>query len=297
MLFSCDYRPYAQASPLGKAGAGGGFSVTLPKGLPSAMFRIQGKDGAPDVNVTDPKGNDAFAGPDAISVGDADPNTTIVGIRKPAAGRWTITPKDGSVPITSVATAKGLPALGLKTRVTGKGRGRVLHYRMNPGGRTVRFLERGPETARVIGIASKRSGEIEFTPGSGREGRRTIIAEVSQQDTPARNVKAATFVAPGDRPPARPSRLRATRKNRQIRIRWRGVRGAKRYEVLVRLADGSQVFRVVRRTRVTLRDPFPAKRGRFLVDALGGDGSRGKARSAKLKAKVKAKKHKRRHRK
>ncbi len=298
MLFSCDYTPYSQASPLRKAAAGdGAYSVDLPEGLPSAMFRVRGQGGDPDVAVTDPKGNDAFAGPDAVSLGGADPDTTFVAIRNPLPGRWTIKPKDGSVPITNVAAAKGLPPLALKTRVTGRGNRRVLHYRMDPSGnRTVTFLERGPETAQVIGVGRERSGKIRFTPGPGRRGSRRIIAEVSQNGTPARNVKAATYRAPGDRPPARPKRLRAARKHGTIRVKWQHVRGARRYEVLVRLADRSQVFRVVRRTHAKLRDPYPAKRGRVLVDALGGDGTRSRAVSRKLKP-VKAKKHHRRRHK
>ena len=52
--------------------------------------------------------------------------------------------------------------------------------------------------------------------------------------------------------------------------------------MLARLADGSQTFRVVRGTRVTLPDSFPAKRGALSVDALGLDGTRGAARTVRL---------------
>ena len=50
----------------------------------------------------------------------------------------------------------------------------------------------------------------------------------------------------------------------------------------MKLADGSQTFRVVRGTRVTLPDALPSKRGSVSVDALGLEGSRGAARNARL---------------
>ena len=63
---------------------------------------------------------------------------------------------------------------------------------------------------------------------------------------------------------------------------WRRVRGARRYEVLVKLADGSQVFRVVRSTHVTVADPIAGRRGTVSVDALSVDGTRGKAASVRI---------------
>jgi hypothetical protein len=62
------------------------------------------------------------------------------------------------------------------------------------------------------------------------------------------------------------------------------VPGVARYEVLVALADGSEVFRVVRGTRASLPDPFPGKRGSVLVNALAADGSRGAASSVDIGA-------------
>jgi hypothetical protein len=72
------------------------------------------------------------------------------------------------------------------------------------------------------------------------------------------------------------------RRGGNITISWARVAGASRYEVLVKLADGSQTFRVVRGTRVTLPDALPGERGTVSVDALGLDGTRGSARTTKL---------------
>ena len=286
MIFSCDYGPYAQASPLAHTSAGappGGYTVNLPNGLPAAMFQVRGQGGDPDVTVTDPHGHDAFATADALALNGTDPNSTTVALRHPLGGRWTITPKAGSVAIAGVASAHALPPVALKATVSGSGHRRVLHYHLNPaGGRTVTFVERGPDTVHVLGIAHGHAGAITFSPGTGRAGRRTIAALVDQDGAPAGDVAIASYSAPGPGQPGRPGRVRASRRRGAISISWRGVPGAVRYEVLVKLADHSQVFRVVRRTHITIADPAARTRGQVLVDAVGVDGGRGKVRTVNL---------------
>jgi hypothetical protein len=63
-----------------------------------------------------------------------------------------------------------------------------------------------------------------------------------------------------------------------------------RYELLVRLSDRSQVFRLVRRTHVALADPSPKPRGTVLVGAIGPSGDPGPARSVRIAA-VRTKRH------
>ena len=279
MIFSCDYSPYRAISPKAATDASAGgtrYSVTLPSGLPAAMFRIRGQAQAPHVTVTDPRGHDVAGSSDAMTLGGTDPVTTLVAVRHPAGGTWTITAKPGSAPIVSVASSNGLPPVRVKARVSGRGLKRVLHYHLVPAaGRTVTFAERGPRTIHVIGVAHRRSGRIVFTPGSGRAGRRSIIALISQAGAPARTLTVARYVAPRPGALRRPARLRATRRRGLIRVSWARTPGARRYEVLVRLSDRSEVFRVVRGIRATLTDPSPRKRGRVVVDALAADGSRG----------------------
>lgn len=296
MLFSCDYGPYAEKSPLARsAQAAGGYAVNVPAGLPAAMFRVRGSGAAPDVTVTDPQGKDALGTPDAISVEGTDADTVLIGVRHPAPGRWTFTPKDGSAPVTAVAVADALAPTALKVDVGGSGRERTLSYRMNAGpGRSVTFFEKGKATARVIGTATAGTGTIRFTPGPGAGGRRAIEAVVSQAGAPAHQQQVASYVAPRPAPVRRPGRLHVGRSSGRIRISWGRSPGASRYEVLVRLADRSQVFRVVRGRHVTVADPFAAKRGTVLVDALSADGRRSAARTARLRAHVTAKR--RRHR-
>jgi hypothetical protein len=269
----------------------------VPAGLPAAMFRVRGTGSAPDVTVTDPQGKDAFSTADAVSLEGTDPETMLVAVRHPAPGRWTIAPKDGSAPIAGVAVANGLPPVALKVHVTGKGRRRVLRYRMNAArGRSVTFLERGPATSRVIGVAQRSAGSMRFTPGSGRSGRRSIVAVVSQTGAPVREQRVASYVAPRPAAPHRPGRVHVRRSGGKIRISWGRSEGARRYEVLVRLSDHSQVFRVVRGRHVTIRDPLAAKRGSVMVNALSSDARRSVARTTRLAPHVAAKRHSRRHR-
>jgi hypothetical protein len=61
------------------------------------------------------------------------------------------------------------------------------------------------------------------------------------------------------------------------------VPGATRYEVLVSLADRSQVFRVVRQPHAVLTDPFPSKPGTVSVDALDLAATRGPVSSVNLR--------------
>jgi uncharacterized delta-60 repeat protein len=287
MIFSCDYTPYVEKSPLARAAqAGGAYAVDVPAGLPTAMFRVQGTGGVPDVTVTDPRGTDALDTTDAVAVDGAEPDTMLVAVRHPAAGRWTFTPNDGSPQVAGVALAKGLPPVALKAHVTGKGRRRVLRYTMHAAeGRSVTFLERGPATSRVIGTAQNSAGSIRFIPGPGRAGARRIVAVVTQADAPAREQQIASYVAPRPAAPPRPGRVHARRGHGRIRIGWGRAREAARYEVLVRLADRSQVFRVVRGLHVTVDDPIAAKGGTVRVNALSADGRRSAARAARLVAK------------
>jgi uncharacterized delta-60 repeat protein len=282
MLFKCDYSGYRERSPFAAHDAAAGYRVRLPKGLPAEMFRVRGSGGTPSLVVTDPHGQDLTKSDDAITVEDTEPNTTLVALRHPAAGNWTIRAAVGSVPIAQVSSADGLPDPGITARVAGVGRRRVLHYRYTPvAGRTVTFVERGRDTSRVLGSAHARAGKIAFTPGPGR-GKHTVIAQISQNGTPTRDLKVASYTAPGPAAPGRPTHVRATRRRGSIRVSWRPVVGARSYEVLVQLADGSRDFRVVSRARATLPDALPGRRGTVSVNALSVDSVRGRSTTVRL---------------
>ena len=223
MVFSCDYSSYRERSPFAAHDAAAGYRVRLPNGLPSEMFRVRGTGGTPSLVIKDPHGQDITKSGDAITVEGTEPNTVLVGLRHPAAGNWTIAAAAGSVPIADVASADGLPDPGITARVTGAGHRRVLHYRYTPAaGRTVTFVERGRDTSRVLGSARGRAGTIAFTPRPGR-GKQTVVAQISQDGSPTRDLKVATYTTPGVVAPARPTHVRATRRRGTIRVSWRAV--------------------------------------------------------------------------
>ena len=285
MVFSCDYGPYEEKSKFARAAAAppGAASVTLGSGLPTAMIRLVGDGGAPQVTVTDPNGNEITKSPDAMSVEGTEPDTTLIALRHPVAGAYTISPQAGSPTITDVATAKGLPAPGLKAHVSGAGQARVLHYSFaSAQGRSIKFVEQGPGIATILGTSKGAVGSIRFTPAAGRRGPRTIVALVEEAGAVSSEVKAAVYTSSGTPRPGRPRSVGARRKKGTIIISWPRVPGASRYEVLVKLADGSQAFRVVRTSRLTVADAFPARRGSVSVDALGRDAIRGAARTVRL---------------
>jgi hypothetical protein len=76
----------------------------------------------------------------------------------------------------------------------------VLRYTLTAAvGRTITFIERGPHTNRVLGVARGRAGAITFTPGPGGHGRRSIIALIDDASEPARSLTVASYLAPADR--------------------------------------------------------------------------------------------------
>lgn len=282
-IFSCDYGEYREANPRA-AQAGAPRTVTLPAGLDAAMLRVRGAGGDPRVTVTDPNGRVVPGGKDALIL-RAGNGSTLVALRKPAAGRWTVTAKPGSPAVTGLASAAALPKLAVTASVRRRGGGRVLTYRIGGGaGRKVTFAELGARTARQIGPASGSAGSIRFTPAPGRGGKRRIVAFVEGATGPARRLTVATYDAPAQRRPRAPTRLRASRARGRITATWRRVPGIRRYEALVTLRDGTKAFRVVRTPRVRLTDPYPGMRGTLTVDALAADGTRSKVTSSTLRA-------------
>jgi len=287
-IFSCDYDDYKVASPKAARAAAAGYSVVLPNGLPSAMFRVRGTGGAPDVKIVDPHGHDVTGSSNTVFIQWHDPKTVFVAVRHPIAGRWTVSPKQGSSPIAGVATAHGMPKLGVKGSVTGHGRRRVLHYRLTSAlaGRKVVFAERGGRTNHVIGKAHGGVGRIKFTVGPGRGGKRVIVALVNQNGgAPAKALRVTSYTAPPPQRLGEPHGLKVKRSKRRLTVSWKRVADASRYEVLVLLSDRSEAFRVTRRTHIRLPDPFPLRSGKVLVAAVGNDGSRGPAAHARILAK------------
>jgi hypothetical protein len=176
-------------------------------------------------------------------------------VRKPSGGAWTLT-DDGAVPIRRIRQSVGLPRPSVRARVSGRGRRRVLHWRLNPiSGQRVRFVESRRGVHKVIATTRARSGKVAFRPAEGPGGRRRIVALVEQNGLPRTSLSAGSYSAPPRSRPGRPRRARIRRRGSTLVVSWRPARPGFRHAVHVRLSDRRGLVRIVsaRRRSVALR--------------------------------------------
>lgn len=290
-LLGCDIGPYrAQVARVSQTGA---RTVTLGRGLPNAMIRLEGRPGsAPRVKITTPDGDSVSTAAPGLTGSRSqrllaarnDPaGLTFVGVKKPVAGRYRIEPLPGSGPITKVSTANGLAPAKVRARVSGSGARRRLRYSVlrRPGQR-VTFEERGAATSHVIGSTTGGKGSLRFKPAVGPGGRRQIVARVELGGLPNKNLTVARFRVRDTLTPGRVSKLRVKRSRRGVTVRFKSARNAKRYQVLVKRRDGTT--RLIRTRRRSLRVKLPrTQSGRVYVLAIGPTDMLGRPRSTRFK--------------
>jgi hypothetical protein len=256
MLESCDFGPL-RVQPVSAAAASvrahaAVASVPVSTGTAVSNISVTGAGGVPSVVLTDPQGHTvipqtlspATVHAPAIAAAFAKTNTTVIALRTPHAGDWHLAAAPGSVPITSVASARGYPAPIVKAHITGGGRHRVLHYDVTsrPGLSTT-FAEQGGRAYKVIGTARGARGTLRFAPADGRAGRRVIEAIVTESGTPRERVKVAAYTAPGPARPGRVKGLRVAARGRSFRITFGRATSATHY--LVRLTGNDGRHQVV----------------------------------------------------
>ena len=259
MFRGCDLGPWRQERPanalVAQVAQAGGFTVN--RRVDFVGVRISGQGGAPVVRVTGPGGAvfDTPAGAEGVQ--DANHVTTRVDalgetflfIRRPARGRWTITPTGGA-PITRVSTSLPVARPRVRARVQGRGRGaRTLRYRVRriPGQR-VTFIERGRGVAHRLGTTRGGRGKLRFRPARRGSPQRQVIAQVTQSGLPRANLRVARFRAAAPRRPARVRRIALRRARGAVRVRWARAARAHRYYVTVRVG-GRTLQRGVRARR------------------------------------------------
>ena len=257
------------------------YSLEVRRGAPSPAIKLFGRGGPPRVSVRGPGGQSLSTsrgrGLDVsrgrkIRILRFNGNRhagpfTVVGLQNAEPGRYAISPLPGSPAIVRTAQATDAPRAKVSGRVVGRGGRRVLRFRVRrrPNQR-VTFQEIGPGgAARTIGITRRARGRIRFRTAPGR-GRRRVVAQFELSGMPAERKLVATFRPPSMRL-ARPRRLRVRRRGSRVVVRWRRVRGARRYEVAASLSSRRMVFARTRRTRVVLRVPRWLS-GRVTVRAL-----------------------------
>ncbi|WP_028061389.1 Ig-like domain-containing protein [Candidatus Solirubrobacter pratensis] len=304
MVGSCSIGKWVLAR---SAQAPGGVQVVaIPADQPAATFRVHG-DGAPPkfdlvgphgrrIAVPDRAGGEIVKGSHMIAERPSE-NTTTVFVASPAAGEWRVEPRAGSARITEVEHALAQPEPAIGAGVTGTGYKRTLGYAFAPQpGQKVTFVERGPKTAHVLGVAKDgrckqavkgerkvACGKLKFAPARGGAGRREIVAMVQQDGRPRAEVTVATYVAPKDRSLGAPRLLRARRAGGRLLVRWQAVAGASGYNAVVTTSDGRRLTFSPRRTGLRV----PAGRDttvRVAVRGLRADNSVGRAARVRVKA-------------
>lgn len=251
----CDLSPWRPQKPTASGAQAGRAlsSVKVPPGLPLAAWQVKGRGGhGPGVTLTAPGGrkitvtkNNPYYKRDGVLAALLEDGTTLVVVRKPAAGTWRLR-SDGSVPVAGVRYARGLPKPKVHATVTRRGSKRVLSWRLTRiAGQKVAFVESGKDVRRVIKTTRAARGKVVFTPARGSAGTRKIIALVQQRGRPRATLTVARFRAASAVTPARPKGLKLTRKGTTVTVAWRAPRAGFRHAVHVTLADGTQQVRVV----------------------------------------------------
>jgi hypothetical protein len=250
---TCDLSQYkvAPVSAAARAeGAGAGVGVTtatVAAGTDVENIELLGDGGAPSVTLTSPTGrviepstSDVSAPAYALRFDKA--GRTVVVLNHPEPGAWRVALAPGSVAVRR-ASAAGAVA---PPRVHAHVHGHRLVYRIDgwtPGAQ-ITFGERAGRVYHELGTARGAAGHLEFVPGDGRGGRRSLFALVSVGGLPRQRIALGSYVAP---PPPRPARvrgLRVRRSGRSFVVRFAGAKGAARYLIDVRASDGRRIQRL-----------------------------------------------------
>jgi hypothetical protein len=245
------------------------------------MVKVRGTGGPPSVVVTGPKGERVEGGrvydPRFVVFPLPAESATVVALRAPSAGQWTVSAAPGSPPIASVATALGRARPHVRVTVRRTGRRRVLDYAVTGGeGWRITLAEQGARTFHVLGRATGTRGAIAFASAPGRRERRRIVARIEADGVPATSLAVGSYRAPGDARLGRPGGVRVRHRGTALSVRWRGVAGAVRYAVTVVPARGERLVRTTRARRIALRG-VPAGSVQVLVRAIDGGGIAGPA--------------------
>jgi hypothetical protein len=290
----CDLSPWRPTKPTTRAVvATGAQQLTVAPGQSSVAWSIDGSGGrAPAITVVGP-------GHAAVSVSDVMPfvhnsrfwaaetsnGRTYVIVNHPQAGTWTIV-ADGSVAITRIREAVGLPKPKVTAKVGGKARSRVLSWKLKKiPGQVITFAEIGTGVRSVISSTSKASGSVHFTPADGPAGVRTIEAIVQQDNRPRATLTVASYRAPAAPRPGKPRAVKLTRKGTTLTVHWTPHPAGFRTAVSAEFSDGRKLVTVVsaKARSVSFANVASTTTGKITIMGLTAGNSKGPADNATLK--------------
>ena len=262
----------------------------VPSGAPAVAVDVTGDGGAPDVVLTAPDGTQVTpatalsAGTSVVAFGDPAANTTHVGLKNPAAGRWTVAQVPGSaVAVTGLRYVVGEAPPKVSATVGGRGATRTLTYHVQaPKNVTVAFAEQTGKLFHRIGSAGGASGTLRFTPAIAAAGKRSIVALIDNGGLPHGRPVVASYVAPAPAAPTPAGRLRVTAGAKAFSVSFTAPRNALHTLVTIVATDGRHLQKVLPVRTHTLSIPVIGfKDGvRVSVAGIGATGRRGPAVAA-----------------
>jgi hypothetical protein len=278
-------------APGAEAAQSGALAVTVARGQKRLALQVRGAGGAPTVAIVAP-GNrriDPSAAPDGevvddrmLFVRDPDTRATYLIVDRPAAGRWRVEPLPGSVAVAGLSTARALPEIAVRARVSGGAR-RQLSFRFRGlEGRRVQLVEQARGSARVLRSGGAASGRLRFAPLPVGGSHRITAVVLSRAGIPTgEKLRVATFRVRSGRPAA-PRRVRVLERGSTRRITWRGP-ARLRYEVAVRTSDGRRMLLLPRGRARAVTVPTVARRTVVRVTVRARDAAGRTSRAVRAK--------------
>ena len=315
--------------------------VTMAGGAPYSMVVVNGQGASPQVQVHDPDGNlvldDTGAAvqsldeqqqrkqtPQGILHNDGSQyhdqqidmrNSTIVFLRTPKKGKYTITAKPGSAPITAISHADALPGEQAKADVQsaqaqqqkkGSAKEEMLAIRaaLAPSSKMA-ILEQSQKISHQIAeiqsqasgraVAAQVSRHIRFTPALGPAEKRTLVGVISRKGIPVKRIVLGSYRSPSPPKAGKVRKLRVKRKGSRFTISWKPAKNAQQYEIRFAMRRGLATNRSVgaKKHKLVISNAFAKRYGATVtVRAIGPLLSRGPAAKKRVKpAKLKRIKH------
>jgi hypothetical protein len=239
----CDLGPWRPPVPVaGDASARAvAARAVVRSALPLEGFMARGTDGSPRVALVGPGGIRFVAPADGhlvktnnVVIGTSLPERAVFFIvRRPARGAWRIVNLDSAHRATSVSVADGLPNASIHASVRRHGARFQLRYAV-PRGVRVQFVESAGGLQQPIGKPrSAGRGTIGFKPLVVGSSRHLIEAIVVASGLPRPGKVLARFKVHAPLRPGPVRKLKVTRTNGQLRIRFVAPRAAASYLIVL----------------------------------------------------------------
>jgi hypothetical protein len=283
----CNRSEFA-SEPLTTAQAGGAKAFQLDGSY--VTLAIDGAGAPPKVQLKSPSGKVYdFTGDKASITGDAlgvplpDDARTVVILKKPEKGRWTVTPAEGSAPIVRILHASQLPEAKVTGKVTGRGQNRTLAYNVRPlKGQVVNFVEESKGGHRIVKtVKTGGKGRVNYVVAESASTTRELTAEVIQNDTPRTNIVIARYSAAN--PKVGKPKVKIKRRGSKALVTWTSAPLAVRYYVTVTEADGSRYTLAPKKRTVTIKRVGKKDAIAVSVQGVSAGGRKGPAGKATLK--------------